>query len=349
MPGCNLLVTGIPDPLPDSPIFLYVDKNGNPVPPPNYVPNLNDCREVGCGCGCSGASGPSMAGAGCGCGGAFNPPCGGDPGAAQLQAVNKLLQLASQELAVTNVPGWLEAWNGQTGNLLRQFSVPTVDPIAPTPVFTYNSDTSMQSAHSEFGAGFAMVFKQSVNSVGSSTAVINKGSGASFTYTNKNMTTGVYTAPPNVLNKLLQNSSGTWTESQPDGLTLNYNTSGQLATIKRSSDTWTMTYNGSGLMTSIKDPVNRLSTFAYHSQTNPPGPTYLRRFVDAVGRITTFNMTSNGSFSMLLTSIVAPDLTRTTMEYSPAPALSTWIDPLSASARRTCTRGSVAAGKAISF
>ena len=37
MAGCTLLITGIPDPLPSSPIFLYLDKNGKPVPPPNYV------------------------------------------------------------------------------------------------------------------------------------------------------------------------------------------------------------------------------------------------------------------------------------------------------------------------
>ncbi|HVC98161.1 MAG TPA: hypothetical protein VND64_31105 [Pirellulales bacterium] len=54
MLGCTNLVNGIPDPLPPRPIFIYLDKNGRPVPPPNYVPSLNDCYGSGCGCGCSG-------------------------------------------------------------------------------------------------------------------------------------------------------------------------------------------------------------------------------------------------------------------------------------------------------
>ena len=62
MIGCNVLVTGIPDPLPARPVFLYLDKNGMPVPPPNYVPDFNDCGMAGCGCGCSGSSGTPSAG-----------------------------------------------------------------------------------------------------------------------------------------------------------------------------------------------------------------------------------------------------------------------------------------------
>src|SRR5487761_1804143 len=171
MAGCTLLITGIPDPLPPSPIFLYMDKNGNPVPPPNYVPNLDDCYQGGCGCGCSGG-GSATTGA-CGCGGAtpgVPAGCDTDPGAKPLQAVNDLLRQASQEFAVTKIPGWLEAWDGTTGSFLRQFSPPTVDSLAPNPVFSYNSGTAISTQFSEFGAGFAMLFKQSVSSVGSATA-----------------------------------------------------------------------------------------------------------------------------------------------------------------------------------
>src|SRR5579863_8812459 len=113
MPGCTLLVAGIPDPLPKGPIFLYLDKNGNAVPPPNYVPGLDDCHDSGCSCGCSGSG---AGGCGCGSVSGLNPACGGDPGAQQLDAVNDLLRQASHEFAVSTKPGWLEVWDGSTGN-----------------------------------------------------------------------------------------------------------------------------------------------------------------------------------------------------------------------------------------
>jgi len=55
---------------------------------------------------------------------------------------------------------------------------------------------------------------QSVNgsTTSGSSAVVNKGTGTSFTYTNRNAGTGVYTAPPNAINKLVGNANGTWTE-----------------------------------------------------------------------------------------------------------------------------------------
>src|SRR5258707_8283261 len=109
MPGCTLLVNGIPHPLPATPVFIYLDKNGRAVPPPNYVPALNDCYNgCGCGCGSGGSAGSSPASSSsCGgsCGGgkpAIGPSslgfggCSGDPGAKQLEAVNDLLQKASQ-------------------------------------------------------------------------------------------------------------------------------------------------------------------------------------------------------------------------------------------------------------
>src|SRR5579872_3607346 len=104
MPGCTRLITGIPDPLPDSPIFLYMGSDGRPLPPPNYVPNVDDCADSGCGCGCS--SGSSGSGGGCGCG-AANPGlpagCDSDPGKKQLDMVNDLLRKASQVFSLSKV------------------------------------------------------------------------------------------------------------------------------------------------------------------------------------------------------------------------------------------------------
>ncbi|HEV3342997.1 MAG TPA: hypothetical protein VG125_21665 [Pirellulales bacterium] len=310
MPGCTLLTAGIPNPLPSKPMFLYLDKDGRPVPPPNYVPNLNDCHDSGCGCGCSGGGGNST----------LNPACGDDPGVKQLEAVNAIVRMAAQELAVNQIPGWLEIWDGGQGNLLRQYSMPTVDALAPTPVFTYNSIIHAQP--SGLGQSWNMIFAQSVVSINSTTAVINKGTGTSFTYTSKNATTGVYTAPAGALNKLLQNADNTWTETQPDGLTLNYNTSGRLATIKRASYTWTITYDSNNNLKTIKDPVARVATFGYSAFGMPP---LIRKFVDVVGRITTFTGTVSPAF---ITSIIDPLNRRTTFTQGSFPNLiSNWKTP----------------------
>jgi len=70
------------------------------------------------------------------------------------EAVNDLLRQASQLISETTTPGFLEIWDGSDGNLLRQYAVPTVDALAPTPVFTYNSLAS--GAMSPFGTGWVM-------------------------------------------------------------------------------------------------------------------------------------------------------------------------------------------------
>jgi len=89
----------------------------------------------------------------------------------QLERVNDLLRQASQLISETTTPGFLEIWDGSSGNLLRQYAVPTTDPIAPTPVFTYNSLVVVGS--SEFGSGWVMLFKQSIN--GTTTAGLECG------------------------------------------------------------------------------------------------------------------------------------------------------------------------------
>lgn len=276
MPGCTRLTAGIPNPLPASPIFLYLDKDGRPVPPPNYVPSLDDCHDSGCSCGCSdGAAAGMPSGGGCGCGGSSSG-CASDAHAGQIQAVNAILQQASQDFSRSPLPGWLEVWDGSSGNFLRQFSVPTVDALGPTPVFTYNSSTALSTAGSPFGAGWSMIFNQTVQAVSSTTAIINKGTGASLTYTSKNATTGVYAAPAEALNKLVQNADSSWTETQPDGLALHYSSAGRLASIKRAASTWTSPMARPFLAVRIPTPssirpvaVRRFSLLRQASATRP--------------------------------------------------------------------------------
>jgi YD repeat-containing protein len=183
-----------------------------------------------------------------------------------------------------------------------------------------------------FGFGWYMIFAQSVSNINSTTAALTKGTGASLTYTNKNATTGVYTAPAEAVNKLVQNTNGTWTETQPDGLTLNYDTSGQLAAIKRAGNCWTMTYGtimfGQPFSNHITDPANRRATFLYTSTGIGVPPYTLRRFTDVVGRITTFTYFT-GTLGAFLRRIQTPDQALTTIAYNPSSyGMSLWEDPL---------------------
>ena len=100
-----------------------------------------------------------------------------------------------------------------------------------------------------------MLYRQTINTPNSSTAVLTNGIGLAFTYANKNASTGVYTAPPGAPNKLVQNANGTWTETAPDGSVLNYNTGGNLATLQRSSNIWTLGYDPGGRIQYLLDPV----------------------------------------------------------------------------------------------
>src|SRR5487761_1862993 len=73
---------------------------------------------------------------------------------AQLRAVNLQLQRAAATLAPGSRPGALEVWDGRTGNLMKQYSPPIVDDLAPWPVFTYNS---MGPGSIELGSNWTML------------------------------------------------------------------------------------------------------------------------------------------------------------------------------------------------
>src|SRR5487761_1145694 len=190
--------------------------------------------------------------------------------------------LRGATLGAGSRPGPLEVWDGRTENLMKQYSPPIVDDLAPWPVFTYNS---MGPGSIELGSNWTMLYRQTINTPNSSTAVLTNGIGLSFTYSNKNASTGVYTAPPGAPNKLVQNADATWTETAPDGSLTNYNTGGNLATLQRSSNIWTLGYDPGGRIQYILDPVGRRSSFAF---AMIGAGMRLTRYTDAVGRVTTF-------------------------------------------------------------
>src|SRR6185312_5010190 len=122
----------------------------------------------------------------------------------------------------------------------------------------------------------------------STTARVTDGSGALFTYTNKDGS-GVYTPPAGAQNKLVQNGDNTWTESQLDGTTFNYATTGKLATMGRGGATWTVAYDSHSMVSRITDPVGRITTLVNASLgvgTMIGGPVRLKKIIDCVGRIT---------------------------------------------------------------
>jgi YD repeat-containing protein len=240
----------------------------------------------------------------------------------QLRAVNLQLQRAAPPAGPGSRLGALEVWDGRTGNLMRQYSPPYVDQLAPWMVFTYNSLPQGAGA-AGMSANWAMLFYQTAAASGSTTAVVNNGVGVSFTYTNKNAS-GVYTAPPGALNKLVQNASGTWTETAPDGTLMNYNTSGLLATIAKSSNVWTLAYDSSNRIRYILDPAGRRTSMTYAMFG---AGTFLKRYTDAVGRITTLGyQLGTQTFLKTFTSPAGDVVTFTSSQVTGT--IRSWTNPL---------------------
>jgi hypothetical protein len=240
----------------------------------------------------------------------------------QLRAVNLQVQRAAPATGPGSHLRALEVWDGRTGSLMRQYSPPYVDQLAPWMVFTYNSLPQGAGAVG-MSADWSMLFYQSVAAAGSTTAVVNNGVGVSFTYTNKNAS-GVYTAPPGALNKLVQNANGTWTETAPDGTLMNYNTGGHLATIAKSSNVWTISYDVNNRITHIVDPAARRTSFTYAMFG---AGTFLKRFTDAVGRITTLGyQLGTATFLKSFTSPAGEIVTFTSSQT--AGTIRSWTNPL---------------------
>jgi hypothetical protein len=135
---------------------------------------------------------------------------------AYIQSLNSLVAQAVQPLAAAP-PGWLQLWDASSGNLLLQYSVPAIDALAPAPIFTFNSAAStfaigsLQRAQ-VFHNGWFMSFLDFVTGSGT-TAVVTKGTGATFGYSGKNAQ-GLFTASFGTVNQLQANADNTLTETQ---------------------------------------------------------------------------------------------------------------------------------------
>ena len=205
--------------------------------------------------------------------------------------------------------------NTNNGNVLVQSGPPRAGTFDPRPLLSYNT-LSIQAG--EVGYGWTHMFRRSIQAVGSNAANVVTGTASIYSYTSLNPTTGFYTPPSGTANTLLKSPSG-WVETQPDGLSYNYNSSGALQTIKTAAGgTWSLTYSGAGLLASITDPFGRLSSFGYDGSGN------IKSYQDSGGRITSYTVDTAGD----LVQIISPELCLTSLGYDAVHRLKTWTNAL---------------------
>ena len=135
------------------------------------------------------------------------------------------------------------------------------------------------------GAGWSHVFSNTVRAVSHESAMLIKPSRTCHCYKHLDLTTGVYTAPPDADNSLTWSwSRNNWTERQPDGLMLIYDYTagvGKLVQLQKGLQSWTLNYTGTRL-TAITGPNS--SSLAYDANNN------LQSFTDAAGRVYSFTV-----------------------------------------------------------
>ena len=111
-----------------------------------------------------------------------------------------------------------------------------------------------------------------------------------------------------------------WTETQPDGTTFNYDSTGVLHTIRNNAGVrWTLTWNsGSTLVSTSTGPFGRRTSFTYNASNN------ITRIQHPDGRITSLTVNASNN----LVKIVTPELCTTSLVYDGSHDLVAWIDPL---------------------
>ena len=116
------------------------------------------------------------------------------------------------------------------------------------------------------------------------------------------------------------NATTGWTETQPDGTSFNYDSTGVLRTISnRAGVRWTLTWDAAfDLVQAIQGPFGRRTSFVYNASN------FVRRIMDPGGRITTLTVNANSD----LTQIVSPRALRHFTIYDGSHHLLAWVNPL---------------------
>ena len=120
--------------------------------------------------------------------------------------------------------------NPACGNLLVRLAPPVAGPFDPSPILAYNSQAP---GYSKFGWGWSLVPKQTLTSLTAATVNIIEGTGTSLRYRLRDPATNLYLGPGGGNDALQLNADGSWTQTQPDGFWLHYDSSGQAATWRR--------------------------------------------------------------------------------------------------------------------
>jgi YD repeat-containing protein len=235
-------------------------------------------------------------------------------------AINRARRL--RQSVRPRIPGtWTKSpgINPANGNVFYKLPVVHSGAYAPPSFLTYNSRAAGNAI--QYGSGTAGLYNQTITKIDDDTADVIKGDGSSWRYTDRDGGTGYYLAPAGARNSL-QRVSGGWLETQPDGLQLVYNdvdsgAFGRLDRIvNRGSQTWTLTYDSLAL-SSILDPFNRRTTYAYDGSGN------LQRIQDHAGRVTTFTVDGSGN----LTQVTTPELCLTQLVYDGDHRMTAYVDP----------------------
>jgi YD repeat-containing protein len=156
--------------------------------------------------------------------------------------------------------GGMGSVNFGPGNLMLKIGQVSGGAFSPVPQAAYNAAAANSS---NLGYGWSGLFIQQIATVDASTVNVTKGSGTVLRYTNKDVN-GKYLAPGGAQNSLVKNGDGTWTETQPDGFQLVYDSTGKLSRmVNPAGARFSHSYDGSGKLTNITDPAGGRTTFAY--------------------------------------------------------------------------------------
>ena len=204
--------------------------------------------------------------------------------------------------------------NAASGNLMFELRTTPGGVYEPPVRLSYHG---IDDAASDFGNGWTSLYSQSVNEVDANTVDVTKGTGTVVRY--QKDASGNYVPGMGSANKLVKNGGGDWTETQPDGFSLNYDSSGKLEKLEnKAGNIWTLSYDGATTrVESIEDPFSRLTTFAYD------GSNKIESIADPHGRVTTFTVDGSGN----LTKMTTPELCVTEMTYDVDDQLTGWINP----------------------
>ena len=183
-------------------------------------------------------------------------------------------------------------------------------------VFTYKSASSNST---EFGSNWSAPyhrFAEPNTRINPHPVTVNT-PGTFYNYTNLGTT---YSTKVPGQNTLTGNATTGWSETQPDGTSFNYDSTGLLRTIRnRAGVRWTLTWDaGLDLVQAIQGPFGRRTSFVYNASS------FVKRIVEPGGRITSLTVNANSD----LAQIVSPQLCVTSFIYDGSHHLRAWVNPL---------------------